>query len=540
MSDADAVCIGGRYRLERQLAAGGMGTVWLAWDLSLRRQVAVKRVHLRPGLTAAQRDEAVARTMREGRITARLQHPNAVPVYDVIDDEHGPCLVMQYVPSRSLAAVVDEDGPVPPHEAARIGTQLAAALAAAHHVGIVHRDVKPANVLVGDDGSIKITDFGVSHAVDDASITSTGMVTGTPAYLAPEVARGEPSTAASDVYSLGSTLYHLVEGRPPYGSDPNAMATLHRVATGRPRPVERAGPLRHLLGAMMSAVPADRPDMIAIAARLPDLNPSLVDDRSPDRAVTQALRAIPPSSAAASARSAPPNEPAPGARTPSPPRTRAMPTPADEPVRRPSAEPDASSSRDSRRVVVVLVATVAVVLLGAGLLIALLSGSGDDTVAAGPTSPPTRRNEPTTVPSTTSTAARPSARTSSRATPSSSSVPPRPTPARSAPPRPTGPVTDGQLAAALQAYFRLVPGNLDAAWQRLTPNFQQGRAGGRGTFDSYWGSVRHVDVQGVSGQAPRRASATLTYHYRDGRVVTQRTTLRFVRRDGRLEIDAET
>jgi serine/threonine protein kinase len=201
--------VGGRYRLDRELATGGMGTVWQGWD---ERAVAVKLLRLQPGLSAPAHDLAAARAMREARNMARLHHPCAVPVYDVLSDDGGPCLILQYVPSRDLHRVVREVGPLPPTEAARIGTQLAGALAAAHQVGIVHRDIKPANVLITGDGTAKITDFGISQAVDDVTLTATGMVTGTPSYLAPEVARGGSSSFASDVYSLGATLFMALEG----------------------------------------------------------------------------------------------------------------------------------------------------------------------------------------------------------------------------------------------------------------------------------------------------------------------------------------
>ena len=222
--------IAGRYRLMNRIGSGGMGHVWLAWDERLNRAVAVKQLHSPVGLPEAEARVAHDRAMREARITARLHHPNAVPVFDVVDHEGQPCLVMQYLPSRSLQAVLTERGPLPAREVARIGSELAAALAAAHRADIVHRDVKPGNVLVADDGTARITDFGISHALGDASLTSTGMVTGTPAYLAPEVARGTSSSAASDVFSLGATLYAAVEGPPPFGTG----RTRWRCCTGSP------------------------------------------------------------------------------------------------------------------------------------------------------------------------------------------------------------------------------------------------------------------------------------------------------------------
>ncbi|MGH3577904.1 MAG: serine/threonine-protein kinase, partial [Mycobacterium sp.] len=187
-----------------------MGVVWRAHDERLDRTVAIKELLMQPGLPAADAQAARDRAMREGRIAARLKHPNAIHVYDVaLDDATGasgqvvPWLVMEYLPSRSLAAVLAEQGTLAPHEAARIGRQVAAALTAAHEAGIVHRDVKPGNVLLGQDGLVKITDFGISRASWDATVTRTGVLAGTPAYFAPEVARGELPGPASDVFSLG-------------------------------------------------------------------------------------------------------------------------------------------------------------------------------------------------------------------------------------------------------------------------------------------------------------------------------------------------
>ena len=260
MAEARHTVIAGRYRLMNRIGSGGMGHVWLAWDERLNRAVAVKQLHSPVGLPEAEARVAHDRAMREARITARLHHPNAVPVFDVVDHEGQPCLVMQYLPSRSLQAVLTERGPLPAREVARIGSELAAALAAAHRADIVHRDVKPGNVLVADDGTARITDFGISHALGDASLTSTGMVTGTPAYIAPEVARGTSSTAASDVFSLGATLYAAVEGAPPFGTGENAMALLHRVASGSINPPSD-GPLTQVLLAMLAAAPEDRPAM---------------------------------------------------------------------------------------------------------------------------------------------------------------------------------------------------------------------------------------------------------------------------------------
>ncbi|MGH3786481.1 MAG: serine/threonine-protein kinase [Pseudonocardiaceae bacterium] len=268
-----------RYRLEQRIGTGAMGVVWRAHDERLDRTVAIKELLMQPGLADAEAQTARARAMREGRIAARLQHPNAICVYDVAldcgtgaEDQTGdqtvPWLVMEYLPSRSLATVLAEQGTLAPREAAGIGRQVAAALAAAHEAGIVHRDVKPGNVLLGHDGIVKITDFGISRASWDATVTCTGVLAGTPAYFAPEVVRGEPPGPASDVFSLGSTLYAAVEGEPPFGLDDNTLALLRTVADGRVRPPQRAGPLSAILMRLLADDPAARPSMNEAVAAL--------------------------------------------------------------------------------------------------------------------------------------------------------------------------------------------------------------------------------------------------------------------------------
>nr|WP_243869548.1 serine/threonine-protein kinase [Amycolatopsis granulosa] len=256
--------LAGRYRLRSRLGAGAMGVVWLALDERLERPVAVKQ--LWPG--PAQGAEARARILREGRIAARLRHPHAVTVHDVAEHDGLPVLVMEYLPSRSLAAVVAEQGPLAPEAVARIGMQAASALAAAHAAGIVHRDVKPGNLLVGADGTTKIADFGISRATGDVALTQAGVVAGTPAYLAPEIARGAEPTPDSDVFSLGATLYAAVEGVPPFGEDENSIALLHRVAAGEVAPPELAGPLAPVLVAMLRPDPARRPGTVQVGTAL--------------------------------------------------------------------------------------------------------------------------------------------------------------------------------------------------------------------------------------------------------------------------------
>src|SRR6187402_3226835 len=257
-----------RYRLVKMIGAGGMGIVWQAWDERLHRPVALKMLRTQPELTDSERQQSTDRALREARITAGLRHPHAVTVFDVIEHDGQPCIVMELIESTPLSDLLSEHGTLTPPAAARIGAQVGSALAAAHKLRIVHRDVKPGNILITEDGSAMISDFGISHALGDATITATGLIHGTPAYLAPEVARGLPTSFASDVFSLGSTLYAVLEGAPPFGTDKNAIALLHKVARGGYRPPTHAGPLAPLLSEMLAANPKRRPSMAAIVESL--------------------------------------------------------------------------------------------------------------------------------------------------------------------------------------------------------------------------------------------------------------------------------
>ncbi len=241
-----------RYRLVSLIGRGAMGAVWLAHDDRLDRRVAVKQL-------LVDGEDAVARALREGRNAGRLRHPNAVAVFDVAEHDGRPCLVLEYLPSTSLAVTAG----LRPREVAAIGAQLASALAAAHEVGIVHRDIKPDNVLIAVDGTAKITDFGISRAEGEAAVTATGVLAGTPAYLAPEVARGAEADKRSDVFSLGATLYAVLEGSPPFGVEDNAIAMLHKVAGGTITPPQRAGELTGALRWLLHQDPSARPSMAA-------------------------------------------------------------------------------------------------------------------------------------------------------------------------------------------------------------------------------------------------------------------------------------
>ncbi|MEV4317333.1 protein kinase [Actinocrispum sp. NPDC049592] len=253
--------IGGRYRLVGRIGRGAMGVVWQARDERLDRIVAVKLLSFEAVFNGSDGGDLEQRVMREAQLAAKLQHPNAIAIHDVVEHEDHPCLVMEYLPSQSLSEVIAERGALPSDEVARIGAQVAAALAAAHDAGIVHRDVKPDNVLLAPDGTVKITDFGISKAIGDASVTKTGIIAGTPAYLAPEVAAGGTAGFPSDVFSLGSTLYAATEGVPPFGMDENTIAMLLKVSKGDANPPRRSGSLGPLLMWLLRSDPSERPTM---------------------------------------------------------------------------------------------------------------------------------------------------------------------------------------------------------------------------------------------------------------------------------------
>lgn len=234
-----------------------MGMVWLATDESLHRDVAVKEVVPPAGLTTEERDEMYARSMREARAIARVSHPNVVRIFDVVTVDGRPWIVMERLTGRSLSAVMAEEGPLPPERVADIGLGVLAALRAAHGAGMLHRDVKPGNVMVGDDGRVVLTDFGLATLPGDPAVTRTGFILGSPSYIAPERVDGGDVGPAADLWSLGATLYAAVEGQPPYAR-PNAMATLAALATEEPTPPRLAGPLKPLLAGLLRKDPSVR------------------------------------------------------------------------------------------------------------------------------------------------------------------------------------------------------------------------------------------------------------------------------------------
>ncbi|MFN2495782.1 MAG: serine/threonine-protein kinase [Pseudonocardiaceae bacterium] len=449
---ADMRLIAGRYRLEQQIGAGAMGVVWRAHDVRLDRTVAVKQLLMQPGLSTAEAEAATARAMREGRIAARLQHPHAISVYDValddIDDSGPggrpvPWLIMEYLRSHSLAAVLAEKGTLPPQEVAGIGRQVAAALAAAHRAGIVHRDVKPGNVLLGMEGIVKITDFGISRASWEAAVTATGVVAGTPAYFAPEVARGEPRDPAADVFSLGSTLYAAVEGEPPFGLDDNTLALLRTVAEGRVRPPQQAGPLSALLMRMLRHDPAQRPSM-------PEAVVALGSTVRGDTVLR--IRPRPPLPPAPTAVGLP-----------------ALPAQAGNAGMSPAqggTGPQHPALNRRRRVVLAGAAACLLVLLGVLVLVLAAQRGGERQGADG-----------TVV---------------SSVTPGVTTTPP-------AAPPPGQPPEPAALEQTVRTYYSLLPGNPTAAWEFLGAP-ERAKAGGFDGYLDFWNGIDQVRIHSLSVQ----------------------------------------
>jgi serine/threonine protein kinase len=498
-SEEAPIRVGNRYRLDERIGAGAMGAVWRGTDELLNRTVAVKEL-LAAAVppTAAGGDaleESRQRILREGRIGARLQHPHVISMFDVVVHEDRPWLVMEYLPSKSLAQVLGEKGALEPREVADVGRQVADGLAAAHVAGVVHRDVKPGNVLLAEDGRVKLTDFGVSRAVDDVQLTRTGLIAGTPAFLSPEVARGAEPTAASDVFALGATLYAAVEGTPPFGLNDNAYALLHKVAMGEVRTPKQSGPLTGVIMWLLSTDPADRPS----ATQARNALAAVAEGRegrvaAPTVAATAGSTAI--MGAATTVAPAPP----------SPPTTvsTALPSGPEPAPRRRWGRP-------------ALLAVLALLLLGGGIAAAVLVSA-----------PGGRPAGSQAAPSVVDTPAVPAP-----AAPPGTSVPasPEPNPTHSRTPAPTtSPEPTPQSAPSdpvgfVQNYYSLLPGNTAAAWNLLSPTAQNA-SGGRSGFESFYGRMQSVSLENIRQTGDDTVEATVVFAEQNGR--TTREPYRFV------------
>jgi hypothetical protein len=287
--------VANRYALKAPLGRGGMGVVWRAHDLVLGREVAVKEVVFPPAMPDQERRPAQARVMREARAAARLNHPAVVTLYDVVQDGGGTFIVMELVDAPTLADLVRAEGPLPVEQVAGIGAQVAGALEAAHRAGIVHRDVKPGNVMVGERGTAKLADFGIASLQGDPQLTSTGLVIGSPAYMAPEQARGEESGPPADFWALGATMFYAVEGQPPFDRG-TSIATLAAVVSEPPRSPRQAGPLAPLLTALLAKDPEARPSGPELRAALDRLaaRPSPPTELLPSRGPGRTVQLPPP------------------------------------------------------------------------------------------------------------------------------------------------------------------------------------------------------------------------------------------------------
>ncbi|MFF5254980.1 serine/threonine-protein kinase [Streptomyces leeuwenhoekii] len=254
--------LAGRYRLGDSIGSGGMGRVWRAHDEVLHRTVAIKELTAALYVSDSDRAVLLARTRAEARAAARINHSAVVTVHDVLEHDGRPWIVMELVEGRSLADAVREEGRVEPREAARVGLWVLRALRAAHTAGVLHRDIKPGNVLLGHDGRVLLTDFGIAQIEGDSTITRTGEVVGSVDYLAPERIRGHDPGPASDLWALGATLYTAVEGRSPFRRT-SPLSTMQAVVQEEPEPPRHAGPLEPVIGALLRKDPEQRPDSAA-------------------------------------------------------------------------------------------------------------------------------------------------------------------------------------------------------------------------------------------------------------------------------------
>lgn len=517
--------IAGRYRLISRLGSGAMGVVWQGRDERLHRTVAIKQLLLPARLNGNEAEEARRRAMREARITARLHHVHAIAVFDVVEHEEQPCLIMEYLASRSLATVLSVQGVLPPTQIASIGSQIASALAAAHRAGIVHRDIKPGNVLLADDGTAKITDFGVSHAVGDVTVTATGMLAGTPAYLAPEVAQGQNANFSSDVFSLGATLYTALEGTPPFGVTTNPIALLHQVASGEIIPPRRSGPLTPVLLRLLARNPGERPTMHQAYEALARLDASLArrQNNLSGRVQQTLIQAPLPGETLTLMRS----------------------TGTDAPASPASAEGHQHRWPQHRKL---LAGVMTVVLLAAGVLVAVLIShanvtGADATAPTSGNSVPSPQIHPSPTGPSTTAQLPPTSPLDDRAQ-SPPALPTPPEPSSTTPIIPTNPGspqgTPEQLAAAITDYYMLVPGNLPVAWDRLTGNYQQSHAGGFTGYQNFWNTVQRVTVFNVSATQGDMVDATIDYFFKDGRVVEERTNYGLIAENGLWKIDSST
>lgn len=385
--------VAGRYRLVERIGRGGMGTVWRAEDELLGRQVAVKKLHPpQPHLHEDELATIFERTRREARAAARISHPNVIVVHDVVDDEGLPSIVMEYVPSMTLGEALKKHGALAPVEAARIGRGMVAALRAAHRAGVLHRDVKPGNVLLGGDGRVVLTDFGIAQASGTSTLTRTGELIGSIDFLSPERIKGQSPGPEADLWALGATLYQAVEGNSPFRRD-TAIETAYAISEDPVLPAANAGPLEHVIAGLLAKDPRERMSAEE-AERLLRLPAAETDTTRFERGGTASTTVTPAGSG-----SARPAEPA---------RATAQVTVGHgaEPVPDASTTPPggtpATAPRPRRRARwVVAVLTAAAVAGGGTAAFAYFRDDGSSPTASKKHTPPPETTTPSPSPSTT-------------------------------------------------------------------------------------------------------------------------------------------
>jgi len=454
-----------RYELDHEIGRGGMGSVWLGRDTVLDRAVAVKQI----GMGHGGGEPDLERAAREAHLAARINHQNVVAVYDLVEEDGHQWLVMEHVDGPTLAALIAERGAIDPDELTSVVVQIAGALAAAHGHGIVHRDVKPSNILLTSNGVAKLSDFGVARAQADASLTQTGLVTGSPAYLSPEVASGGSATAASDVWSLGASLFHALAGHPPYKVGDNVLGAMYRIVHEEPPRLQIDGPLAALVTAMMRQAPDARPTMIAVQEAAADLL-AAADESPLDLDATQGFAAF----AAAP-------EPTPTtAFRPLEPPVAPPPPPPDAPLvaESPPAEPATSHAIQDRRIWVLAAAAAAIVAV-----VAVFGLGGDD-------------DPPVAAPTATASAG------------GGEVDPPSETP--SEPPAEVDETTQA-LEGFVTDYLTTASNDPDTGFTMLTPAFQR-ESDGLDGYKGFWGKVKDLNVQQVSAD-PQALKVSYTYTY---------------------------
>jgi len=518
--------IAGRYRLEKEIGRGGAGVVHLAHDELLDRKVAVKRIGLLPGTT----DDDVVRAQREARLAAGINHPNVVSIFDLVKEEDCYWLVMEHVDGRTLSELVAAEGPLPERRAAAILAQAADAITQAGSAGVVHRDVKPSNIILSGADHAKLGDFGIARSASDTALTQTGMITGSPAYIAPEVASGAPATEASDVWSLGATLFHAVVGTPPYDVGSNVLGGLYRIVNDDPPRLPPDNAAAGLLGVMMVKDPARRwpaqrvrDDLRRIARGEPSTAPPApaAPEEHHDPAATVAMAPPRPAGAdlvgEATTRTTqvPVVGAAPGTRDRPAPGPASAPTPAPVPTR---------DAERSHRSPLGWVAAVLALVLVAGLGAWLLWPRDDEPSDAG-ASGSSASQDPTSE--------TPSQSDSPSETPSDS---PSDSPSTSEEPS-TEPSTSnaaGGTPAAMRAfvqdYFSQVTSDPESTFAMLTPEFQA-ESGGFGRYSGFWSTIESATPRDIKAD-PRSLTTTYTIDYvtTAGRTMTEQ---------GRLQLEQQ-